>query len=188
MRRRESADSRWAQWLEKEQRPAPIAMSSADKDSLLAKASRFADIDAALACVQAGLRIDDASLPDKFFDKLDRDRWVRMTPGWREILLDRYFVFANAPRPAHQESSPLWGERFAYDCAGLRWEIAMLMTSRPLSTRAFNCLAGAGIFSIDDLLEKSAEQLAREPNLGKGILAEIKTLLREAGLHLRSSK
>lgn len=60
-----------------------------------------------------------------------------------------------------------------------------------LSVRAFNCLKRAGINSIDQLVDKTEDELTRVRNLGKKSVDEIKeklTTFRRLNLQLRNPK
>lgn len=56
-----------------------------------------------------------------------------------------------------------------------------------LSVRSYNCLKRAGINTVQDLVKKSAEELANVRNLGKKSLDEIYTKLGELGIAPRLS-
>lgn len=54
-----------------------------------------------------------------------------------------------------------------------------------LSLRINNCLRAAGITTIEELLQKTAEQLVAIPNFGKGSFLQLKARLKELGLELK---
>ena len=56
-----------------------------------------------------------------------------------------------------------------------------------LSVRSFNCLKRAGINTVEDLINKSEEDMMKVRNLGKKSLDEVKHKLEELGLGLRQS-
>ncbi len=68
-------------------------------------------------------------------------------------------------------------------------EKVMVMTVEELdfSVRSYNCLKRANINSVEELIEKSEEDMMKVRNLGKKSLEEVKNKLRELGLSLRKS-
>ena len=75
------------------------------------------------------------------------------------------------------ESEPLW-ETPAVD---------MNIDELELSVRAYNCLKRAGIYTVADLTNRSAEEMMKVRNLGRKSLDEVLAKLKELGLHLRES-
>jgi DNA-directed RNA polymerase subunit alpha len=53
-----------------------------------------------------------------------------------------------------------------------------------LSVRSYNCLKRAGINSVDELTQKSEEDMMKVRNLGKKSLKEVKQRLEDLGLSL----
>lgn len=53
--------------------------------------------------------------------------------------------------------------------------------------RTINCLSSAGIYSMDDLLQKTELDLLRIPSLGKLTLKFIKEVLSSEGLSLKKA-
>jgi DNA-directed RNA polymerase subunit alpha len=53
-----------------------------------------------------------------------------------------------------------------------------------LSARSTECLTGAGILYVGDLVQMSEIELLRVPHVGRNTLIEIKTMLAGLGLHL----
>jgi len=53
--------------------------------------------------------------------------------------------------------------------------------------RAINCLSSAGIYSMDDLLQKTELDLLKIPSLGKLTLKFIKEVLSSEGLSLKKT-
>ncbi|MGO0122778.1 DNA-directed RNA polymerase subunit alpha [Desulfothermobacter acidiphilus] len=56
-----------------------------------------------------------------------------------------------------------------------------------LSVRSYNCLKRAGINTIQDLTQRTEEEMMKVRNLGKKSLEEVKQKLGELGLSLRTS-
>ena len=57
-----------------------------------------------------------------------------------------------------------------------------------LSVRSFNCLKRAGINTVEDLVNKSEEEMMKVRNLGKKSFDEVKEKLRELGFNLSSEE
>ena len=56
-----------------------------------------------------------------------------------------------------------------------------------LSVRSYNCLKRAGINTVEELCNKTAEDMMKVRNLGRKSLEEVLTKLKELGLSLRQS-
>lgn len=54
-----------------------------------------------------------------------------------------------------------------------------------LQVRAYNCLKKAGIFTVDELTQKTEEEMSRVRNMGKKSLKEVKDKLTELGLSFK---
>ena len=57
-----------------------------------------------------------------------------------------------------------------------------------LSVRSFNCLKRAGINTVDDLINKSEEEMMKVRNLGKKSFDEVKEKLQSLGFDLSSEE
>lgn len=57
-----------------------------------------------------------------------------------------------------------------------------------LSVRSFNCLKRAGINTVEELTNKTADDMMKVRNLGRKSLEEVLTKLKELGLSLKSSE
>ena len=57
-----------------------------------------------------------------------------------------------------------------------------------LSVRSFNCLKRAGINTVEELTNKTADDMMKVPNLGRKSLEEVLAKLKELGLSLKSSE
>ena len=55
--------------------------------------------------------------------------------------------------------------------------LEMTIEELDLSVRSFNCLKRAGINTVNDLIEKSAEEMMKVRNLGKKSFDEVKEKL-----------
>lgn len=57
-----------------------------------------------------------------------------------------------------------------------------------LSVRSYNCLKRAGINTVQELTNKTAEDMMKVRNLGRKSLEEVYAKLKELGLHLKDSE
>lgn len=62
----------------------------------------------------------------------------------------------------------------------------MLIEDLDLSVRSYNCLKRAGIATVEELIQKSEDEMIKVRNLGKKSLKEVKDKIYELGLHFRS--
>ncbi|MDO4517672.1 MAG: DNA-directed RNA polymerase subunit alpha [Bacillota bacterium] len=65
--------------------------------------------------------------------------------------------------------------------------LEMTIEELELSVRSFNCLKRAAINTVEELTQKSEDDMMKVRNLGKKSLDEVKNKLEELGLSLRSS-
>jgi DNA-directed RNA polymerase subunit alpha len=66
--------------------------------------------------------------------------------------------------------------------------LAISIDELELSVRSFNCLKRAGINTVEELCNKTPEEMMKVRNLGKKSLDEVLEKLREIGVHLRESE
>ncbi len=66
--------------------------------------------------------------------------------------------------------------------------LEMTIEDLDLSVRSFNCLKRAGINTIDDLINKSEEEMMKIRNLGKKSFDEVKEKLQSLGFDLSSEE
>ena len=64
----------------------------------------------------------------------------------------------------------------------------MTIEELELSVRSYNCLKRAGINTVEELTEKSEDDMMKVRNLGKKSLEEVQQKLAELGLGLRPSE
>ena len=62
----------------------------------------------------------------------------------------------------------------------------MTVEELDLSVRSFNCLKRAGINTVEELINKTEEDMMKVRNLGVKSLEEVQTKLASLGLSLRS--
>lgn len=66
--------------------------------------------------------------------------------------------------------------------------LEMTIEELDLSVRSFNCLKRAGINTVQELTEKTEEEMMKVRNLGKKSLEEVQHKLAELGLYLKKSE
>lgn len=66
--------------------------------------------------------------------------------------------------------------------------LEMTIEDLDLSVRSFNCLKRAGINTVDDLINKSEEEMMKVRNLGKKSFDEVKEKLESLGFELSSEE
>jgi ERCC4-type nuclease len=72
------------------------------------------------------------------------------------------------------------------DDKGKEKVLEMTIEELDLSVRSFNCLKRAGINTVNDLIEKSEEEMMKVRNLGKKSFEEVKAKLHSLGYELSS--
>jgi len=66
--------------------------------------------------------------------------------------------------------------------------LEMTIEELDLSVRSFNCLKRAGINTVQELTEKTEEDMMKVRNLGKKSLEEVQHKLADLGLYLKKSE
>ena len=66
--------------------------------------------------------------------------------------------------------------------------LEMTVEELDLSVRSFNCLKRAGINTVDELTEKTEDEMMKVRNLGKKSLEEVQEKLAELGLSLKENE
>ena len=66
--------------------------------------------------------------------------------------------------------------------------LEMTIEELDLSVRSFNCLKRAGINTVDDLINKSEEEMMKVRNLGKKSFDEVREKLQSLGFDLSSDE
>ena len=62
----------------------------------------------------------------------------------------------------------------------------MMIEDLDLSVRSYNCLKRVGIQTVEELTQKTEEEMMRIRNLGKKSLKEVKDKLAELDLYLKT--
>lgn len=63
---------------------------------------------------------------------------------------------------------------------------SMMIEDLDLSVRSYNCLKRAGIQTVDELTQKTEEEMMRVRNLGKKSMKEVKEKITELGLNFKA--
>ncbi|MFV0480256.1 MAG: DNA-directed RNA polymerase subunit alpha [Anaerorhabdus sp.] len=64
--------------------------------------------------------------------------------------------------------------------------LVMMIEDLDLSVRSYNCLKRAGIQTVEELIQKTEDEMMRVRNLGKKSLKEVKEKIYDLGLNFRS--
>ncbi|MPM96257.1 DNA-directed RNA polymerase subunit alpha [bioreactor metagenome] len=99
-----------------------------------------------------------------------------------KILIDHLNILTNVDE-AVKEMDPL-----IKDANGetVNKGMVMMIEDLDLSVRSYNCLKRAGIQTVEELTQKTEEEMMRVRNLGKKSLKEVKDKIYEHGLSFKS--
>ncbi len=121
------------------------------------------------------------------YDKLSLEVWTNGTISAKDavslaakILSDHLGLFINLSEEA--ASTEVMIEKDEDNKAQI---LEMTVEELDLSVRSFNCLKRANIHKVEDLIEKSEEEMMRVRNLGRKSLDEVIAKLNSLGLSLR---
>ncbi|MEA5027230.1 MAG: DNA-directed RNA polymerase subunit alpha [Erysipelotrichaceae bacterium] len=126
---------------------------------------------------------------DASYDSLEMEIWTdgSITPQKSlalasKILIDHLNILTNVDE-AVKEMDPL-----IKDANGetVNKGMVMMIEDLDLSVRSYNCLKRAGIQTVEELTQKTEEEMMRVRNLGKKSLKEVKDKIYEHGLSFKS--
>lgn len=125
------------------------------------------------------------------YDKLILEVWTNGTTSARSavsmaarIMSEHLALFIDLAEP-QDISDEVWKG----DETESREKILnMTIEELDLSVRSFNCLKRAGINTVDDLINKSPDEMMRVRNLGKKSLEEVIIKLQSYGLNFMDEK
>ena len=124
------------------------------------------------------------------YDKLTLDVWTNGVINAQEavslaakVLTEHLNLFVNLSDKA--SSAEVMVEK---DDKGKEKILEMTIEDLDLSVRSFNCLKRAGINTVEDLINKSEEDMMKVRNLGRKSLEEVLAKLKELGLELSPSE
>lgn len=124
------------------------------------------------------------------YDKLTLEVWTDGTISAKEAislaakyLNDHLNLFIDLSEEA--STAEIMVEK---DDKGKEKILEMTIEELDLSVRSFNCLKRAGINTVDDLINKSEEEMMKVRNLGKKSFDEVKEKLQSLGFDLSSEE
>ncbi len=124
------------------------------------------------------------------YDKLTLDVWTNGTISAKEalsvaakLLNEHLNLFIDLSEEASQVE--IMVEK---DDKRKEKVLEMTIDELDLSVRSFNCLKRAGINTVNDLIEKSEEEMMKVRNLGKKSFDEVKEKLRSLGYEMSSEE
>ena len=124
------------------------------------------------------------------FDKLTLEVWTDGTISAKEaislaakFLNDHLNLFIDLSEEA--QTAEIMIDK---DDKGKEKILEMTIEELDLSVRSFNCLKRAGINTVDDLINKSEEEMMKVRNLGKKSFDEVKEKLKTFGFNLSSEE
>lgn len=126
---------------------------------------------------------------DATYDSLELEIWTNgsITPQKSlalasRILIDHLDILTNVDE-AVKEMDPLIKEA---NGETVNKGMVMMIEDLDLSVRSYNCLKRAGIQTVEELTQKTEEEMMRVRNLGKKSLKEVKDKIYEHGLSFKS--
>lgn len=121
------------------------------------------------------------------YDKLTLDVWTDGSTGPKEaialgskILTEHLNIFAGLTDEAQHAEIMVEEEEDQKEKV-----LEMTIEELDLSVRSYNCLKRAGINTVQELANKTEEDMMKVRNLGRKSLEEVKARLEELGLGLR---
>lgn len=124
------------------------------------------------------------------YDKLTLEVWTDGTISAKEavslaarIMTEHLNLFVTLSQEAMD--AEIMVEK---DDKGKEKALEMTIEELDLSVRSFNCLKRAGINTVEDLINKSEDEMMKVRNLGRKSLEEVEQKLEALGLSLRPSE
>lgn len=124
------------------------------------------------------------------YDKLTLDVWTNGVVNAQEavslaarVLTEHLNLFVDLSDKGH--STEIMVEK---DDKGKEKVLEMTIEELDLSVRSFNCLKRAGINTVEDLINKSEEDMMKVRNLGRKSLEEVIVKLQTLGFSLRKEE
>ena len=124
------------------------------------------------------------------FDKLTLDVWTRGTVSPEEavslaakVLSEHLKLFVDLTEKAQVAEIMIEPEE-----GGKNITLQMNIDELELSVRSYNCLKRAGINTVEELCNKTSEDMMKVRNLGRKSLEEVLAKLKELGLSLKPSE
>ncbi len=124
------------------------------------------------------------------FDKLTIEVWTDKTISARDavslgakILCDHFVLFTNLSEDISSKATVVEKAETQRDKV-----LEMTIEELDLSVRSFNCLKRANINTVEDLINKTEEEMIKVRNLGHKSLEEVQQKLAMMGLSLASEE
>ena len=118
------------------------------------------------------------------YDKLTLDVWTNgVISAAAKVLTEHLNLFVNLSDKA--SSAEVMVEK---DDKGKEKILEMTIEDLDLSVRSFNCLKRAGINTVEDLINKSEEDMMKVRNLGRKSLEEVVQKLNSLGFGLQKEE
>ena len=124
------------------------------------------------------------------YDKLTLEVWTNGTISAKEavslgakILNEHLNLFVDLSDEAYDAEIMV-----VKDDNGKEKVLEMTIEELDLSVRSFNCLKRAGINTVEDLINKSEEDMMKVRNLGRKSLDEVVAKLESLGFDLRKDE
>lgn len=139
--------------------------------------------------LKVNYRVEDTRLGNVTdYDKLILEVWTDGTISAKEavsqaanLLNEHLKLFINL-----SDESSITEIMAEKDEKGKEKILEMTIEELDLSVRSFNCLKRAGINTVDDLVNKSEEEMMKVRNLGKKSFDEVREKMASLGLNLSS--
>mgnify|MGYP002672617039 CR=1 FL=1 len=141
--------------------------------------------------LKVNYRVEDTRLGNVTdYDKLILEVWTDGTISAKEavsqaanLLNEHLKLFVNL-----SDESSISDLIVEKDEKGKEKILEMTIEELDLSVRSFNCLKRAGINTVDDLINKSEEEMMKVRNLGKKSFDEVREKMASLGLNLSSEE
>jgi len=126
---------------------------------------------------------------DASYDKVELEIWTNgsITPQesvalGSKILIDHLELLTNVHEVVNDMESVMKDVQGEVVNKGL----VMMIEDLDLSVRSYNCLKRAGIQTVEELTQKTEDEMMRVRNLGKKSLKEVKDKIYDLGLSFKS--
>lgn len=127
---------------------------------------------------------------DVQYDKVIFEIWTdgSITPAeslalGSKILIDHLSLLTSVDEQVNEMDSVMKEAQNEVQNKGLG---AMMIEDLDLSVRSYNCLKRAGIQTVEELTQKTEDEMMRVRNLGKKSLKEVKDKIYDLGLNFKS--
>ena len=124
------------------------------------------------------------------YDKLVLEVWTDGVVSAKEAVSQAANLLIEHLKPFTElsDESAITEIMIEKDDKGKEKILEMTIEELDLSVRSFNCLKRAGINTVDDLINKSEEEMMKVRNLGKKSFDEVKEKLQSLGFDLSSEE